>query len=189
MLILVRHGRTALNASGRLQGRLDEPLDDVGELQAKAVAERVGPVDELISSPLLRARQTADAFGMPYTVDEQWIELSYGEYEGADISAMPSEVWRRWREDPEFVPVGGESMATLATRVRAACDELATRAVGRSIGVVSHVSPVKAALAWALDAGREIAWRTHLSHGSICRIDIRPAGPVLVTFNEAPLAG
>ena len=66
VLILVRHGRTALNATGRLQGRLDEPLDDLGILQAKAAAERVGPVDELVTSPLLRARQTADAFGMPY---------------------------------------------------------------------------------------------------------------------------
>ena len=59
MLILVRHGRTALNASGCLQGRIDEPLDDVGLAQAKAVASHVGPVDELISSPLVRARQTA----------------------------------------------------------------------------------------------------------------------------------
>ena len=102
---------------------------------------------------------------------------------------MPSEVWRRWREDPEWEPVGGESMAALGVRVRAACDELMSRAVGRSVAVVSHVSPIKAAVAWALDAGREVAWRTHLSHGSICRIDVRPTGPVLLTFNEAPLTG
>ena len=122
MLILVRHGRTALNATGRLQGRLDEPLDDVGHLQAKAVAERVGPVDELIASPLLRAQQTADAFGVPYTLDERWIELSYGEYEGVAVGDVPSEVWRRWREDLDFEPAGGESLATLGDRVRAACD-------------------------------------------------------------------
>jgi len=92
VLILVRHGRTALNATGRLQGRLDEPLDDLGHLQAKAVAERVGPVDDLVASPLIRAQQTADAFGVPYLVDDRWIELSYGEYEGMPVGEVPSEV-------------------------------------------------------------------------------------------------
>lgn len=189
MLILVRHGRTALNATGRLQGRIDEPLDDLGQLQAKAVAERVGPVDELVASPLIRARQTADAFGVPFAVDERWIELSYGEYEGVAVTDVPSEVWRRWREDPDFEPVGGESLATLDTRVRAACADIATRAMDRTIAVVSHVSPIKAAVAWALEAGIQISWRTHLSHASICRIDVRRTGPILLTFNEQPLEG
>ena len=44
-------------------------------------------------------------------------------------------------------------------------------------------------MAWALGAGVEIAWRTHLSHASICRIDMRRAGPVLLTFNETALDG
>jgi probable phosphoglycerate mutase len=189
VLILVRHGRTALNATGRLQGRIDEPLDDLGQLQAKAAAERVGPVDEVVTSPLVRARQTADAFGLAYTVDERWIELSYGEYEGMPMSDVPSEAWRRWREDPEFAPVGGEALATLDARVRAACDDLVTRAADRSVVVVSHVSPIKAAVGWALGAGVEIAWRTHLSHASICRIDVRRTGPILLTFNETALEG
>ena len=190
MLILVRHGRTALNASGCLQGRLDEPLDELGHLQAKAVAERVGAVDELMSSPLIRAQQTADAFGMPYALDERWIELSYGEYEGVPVSDVPSarsgsggaRTRRSSRQD-------GESLTTLATRVRAACVELVERARDRTIAVVSHVSPIKTAVAWALDAGIEISWRAHLSHASICRIDMRRTGPVLLTFNETPLAG
>jgi probable phosphoglycerate mutase len=186
VLILVRHGRTALNASGRLQGRIDEPLDDVGQLQAKAAAERVGMVDELISSPLLRARQTADAFGMPYTLDERWIELAYGVYDGMPTGDVPSEVWRRWREDPTFEPEGGESLATLDTRVRAACVELAARAGEAIVAVVSHVSPIKAAVGWALGTGIEMSWRSHLSHASISRIDIRRGGPVLYTFNETP---
>lgn len=189
MLILVRHGRTALNATGRLQGRIDEPLDDLGQLQAKAVAERVGPVDELVASPLIRATQTADAFGVPYAIDERWIELSYGEYEGVPVTDVPSEAWRQWREDPRFEPAGGESLATLDTRVRAACAEIADRAMDRTVAIVSHVSPIKAAVAWALDAGIQISWRTHLSHASICRIDVRRTGPILLTFNEQPLEG
>ena len=52
--------------------------------------------------------------------------------------------------------------------------------------VVSHVSPIKAAVAWALGASVDIAWRSHLDQASICRIDVRSQGPVLITFNETP---
>ena len=82
------------------------------------------------------------------------------------------------------MPEGGESLAALDARVRAACADIAERAGDRTVAVVSHVSPIKAAVAWALGAGIEIAWRSHLSHASICRIDIRRTGPVLHTFNE-----
>ena len=187
MLILVRHGRTALNAAGLLQGRVDEPLDEIGQRQAVAVAGRVGAVDELITSPLLRARQTADAFGAPYTVDDRWIELAYGIYEGVPHADVPSEAWRQWRLDPKYVPEGGESLAELNDRVLEACGELADRARERTVAVVSHVSPIKCAVAWALGAGIEIAWRSPLSHASICRIDVRQTGPVLFSFNEVAL--
>lgn len=185
MLILVRHGRTALNAAGRLQGRIDEPLDDVGERQARVIAARVGPVDELISSPLERAQQTAAAFGQPFAIDDRWVELSYGVYEGVELRSTPAEVWEKWRADPAFAPEGGESLLTLDARVRGACVDLAERAGGdRTVAVVTHVSPIKAAVAWALGAGVEMAWRSHLSPASICRIEIRGAGPVLTAFNE-----
>ena len=59
----------------------------------------------------------------------------------------------------------------------------------RSVVVVSHVSPIKAAVGWALGAGIELSWRSHLSQASITRIDVRRAGPILFTFNEAPLPG
>lgn len=184
MLILVRHGRTALNAAGKLQGRVDEPLDLVGEEQAVAVAKLVGPVDELISSPLMRAQQTAEAFGQPFELDDRWIELSYGIYEGVPHADVPSEAWDHWRVDPSYVPEGGESLVTLDGRVRDACAELTERAVDRDVAVVSHVSPIKSAVAWVLGVGIDIAWRSHLSYASVCRIDMRRTGPVLVTFNQ-----
>jgi broad specificity phosphatase PhoE len=188
MLILVRHGRTAANAAGQLQGRLDQPLDDLGERQALAVAAHVGDVDEVISSPLLRARQTADAFGRPVQIDERWIEIAYGKYEGMPHGDVPSEVWNYWRTDATFVPEGGESAATVDERVRSACDDLVERIGDLDIVVVSHVSPMKSAVAWALGVDFGIAWRTHLSHAAVCRIDVRPQGPVLFSFNErAPL--
>ncbi len=73
--------------------------------------------------------------------------------------------------------------------MRVACVELAERARDRAVVVVSHVSPIKAAVAGRSASGSTIAWRSHLSQASICRIDMRRAGPVLYTFNEAPLPG
>jgi probable phosphoglycerate mutase len=187
VLILVRHGRTALNAAGRLQGRIDEPLDDVGRKQAAAVAEYIGPVDLLITSPLRRATETAEAFGIPFQTDERWIELSYGIFEGVALSETPSEAWEQWQEDLDYVPPGGESLAELDRRVRDACEGLSRLAGDRDVVVVTHVSPIKSAVAWALGATIAISWRSHVSQASICRIEMRRRGPVLTAFNETVL--
>jgi len=187
VLILVRHGRTAANAEGRLQGRLDLELDEVGSLQATAVAELVlstTAVDVVLSSPLKRATQTAERFGMPYEVDERWIELAYGEWEGMTHSAVPSEAWARWKENPGYVPEGGESLSALDERVREACVDIAEQASRSNVVVVSHVSPMKSAVAWALGVDIGISWNCHLDHASVCRISFQGTRPVLETFNE-----
>ncbi|MDQ3738692.1 MAG: histidine phosphatase family protein, partial [Actinomycetota bacterium] len=184
MLILVRHGRTAANAEGLLQGRLDQHLDDVGRAQALAVAAMIGEVDELISSPLLRATETAEAFGRDVTIDERWIELSYGCYEGRPYTGVASDVWARWYEDPNFAPEGGESLVALDERVRAALADVIERAGERNIVVVTHVSPIKAAVARVIGGSYDFAFRSHLSHAAVCRIQMRAFGPVLFSFNE-----
>ncbi len=187
MLILVRHGRTAANREGRLQGRIDLPLDEVGQRQAEAVAERIATevhVDRVIASPLQRAQQTAAAFGRPVETDDRWIELSYGVYEGVPHADVPSEVWNRWFTDHDFVPEHGESLSTLDDRVRAACDELIAAARDEHVVVVSHVSPMKSAVAWSLGVDIGISWRCHLDHASICRVAVRGDRPVLQSFNE-----
>jgi alpha-ribazole phosphatase len=184
VLYLVRHGRTAANAKGLLQGRLDPPLDDIGRRQAQAIAALIGDVDEVIASPLLRAQETASFFDRAVTTDERWIELAYGEYEGVPIGEVPPAVWQSWKTNAMFATKGGESYGTLDTRVRSACDELSSRIGDRNIVVVSHVSPVKAAVAWALNAGNEIMFRCHLSQASLCRVDVGKFGPTLISFNE-----
>lgn len=187
VLILVRHGRTPANAAGLLQGRLDQDLDTHGQAQAEAVADYVQrgiEVDAVVSSPLRRAQQTAAAFGKPVETDERWLELSYGEYEGTPHTEVPSEVWQRWRADPNFTPVGGESLAALDVRVRAACVDLIERAARENVVVVSHVSPMKSAVAWALGVDVGISFNCHLDHAAVCRIAIRGDRPVLYTFNE-----
>lgn len=188
MLYLVRHGRTAANAEGRLQGSLDLPLDEVGERQAAAMADHVRSlsmgIDEVWCSSSLRARQTASHYGLEPTIDDRWIEVNFGIYEGLPIAEMPREVWTSWRDDFDFSPEGGESFGAVGVRVREACADLYARAAERDIVVVSHMTPIKTAVAWALDTTQEIFFHTHLSHAALCRIGVGNFGPTLHSFNE-----
>lgn len=190
MLIVVRHGRTPANAEGRILGRLDPDLDETGETQARVVAEWIGPVDRVITSPLLRARRTADAFANSISgeveVDERWIELDYGELDGLRVGEVPAPTWENLRGDPRWSPPGGESLAALHQRVADALDELLVTARELDVVVVTHVSPIKAVLSWALGADHGVAFRARVAQPSITRLEMGPAGPVLHGFNEAP---
>ena len=184
MLYVVRHGRTGSNASGLLLGRGDPPLDDLGVSQAQAVAAAIGPVDRIVSSPLLRARQTAGEFGLDVEIDDRWIELDYGEFDGRPMADVPSGTWAAWRNDLDWAPPGGESHRRLGERVRSACEDLLDEAAIRDIVVVTHVSPVKAAMAWALGVGDEVAWRSFVATAAVMTIGIGRAGPSLQGFND-----
>lgn len=183
MLTIVRHGRTAANASGLLLGRrLDPGLDDLGQRQAVALAQ-VLRADRVVCSPLLRARETAAPLGMPVEVDERWAEIDYGELDGVPLSEVPLDIWARWRSDASFQPPGGESIAALGERVRPALEELIEDSKRREVVVVTHVSPVKAAAAWALGVGNEVAWRMWCAPGSITRIGTAGQLPSLHAYN------
>jgi broad specificity phosphatase PhoE len=189
MLYVVRHGRTESNASGLLLGRGDPPLDDLGVLQARAVAAAIGSVDRVVASPLLRTRQTAEEFGQAIELDDRWIELDYGEFEGRPVIDIPPETWAAWRNDLDWAPPGGESHRRLGARVRSACDDLLDEAAIRDIVVVTHVSPIKAALAWALGVGDEVAWRCFVATAAVMTIGTGRAGPSLRGFNDTSHLG
>ena len=160
MLILVRHGESTGNADGLLLGRIDAPLTDRGLAQAETVGPLVAGATRVISSSLQRARRTAEALGtgLPVEIDDRWIEVDYGEFDGRPLRSVPDEVWARWRSDPDYRPPGGETLSEAGVRVRDACDELfgvdgeGARGPG-AVVVVSHVSPIKAATCWALGLG------------------------------------
>jgi broad specificity phosphatase PhoE len=184
VLIVVRHGRTAANASGLLLGRrLDPELDELGRRQADALAAVLPAPARIISSPLRRTRDTAAAFGRLVEVDERWVEIDYGDLDGTPLRDVPTDVWSAWRADPSLAPGGGESLVELGTRVRAACEDLAEEAARTDVVVVTHVSPVKAALAWALGVGEEISWRAYVAPASITRIATAGPQPSLHAFN------
>jgi broad specificity phosphatase PhoE len=170
VLILARHGRTSANARGVLLGRLDPPLDELGERQAAALRTAVAGAARVVSSPLLRCRQTAEALGLPVAVDERWIELDYGELDGVPLREVPADLWTRWTSYLDLAPPGGESLAALGARVRTACDDLADECAERDVVVLTHVSPLKAAVAWALGVGDEITWHLYAAPAAVSRI-------------------
>lgn len=186
VLLLVRHGETEPNRRGVFLGRADPPLTSHGRAQGAALASSLPQPDRVISSPLSRATSTAAAFGVPYEVDERWIELDYGDLDGRPASDVASELSTRWRHDATFSPGGGESLAQLGRRVRSACDDVAASAADGVVIVVTHVSPIKAAVAWALDAADSIAWRMFVEDAGVSRIDVEPTGPVVRWFNRGP---
>lgn len=190
LLTLVRHGRTSANAGGLLQGHVDNELDPVGHAQASFLGPalgRIAVVDRIVASPLKRAQQTATAIsqhcGLEVETDPRWIELDYGDYDGRPMSSVPAEVWTQWRKDPNFRPPAGESMTELESRVRDALVDLSGESTGGHIVVVSHVSPIKAAVAWALGVDIGVSWRTSLDRASMSTIRLHHERPALVTFN------
>lgn len=183
MLIMLRHGRTEANAAGLLQGRIDPDLDDLGKQQARAAAEWIGPVDRVIASPLRRAQQTAAAFGQPVETNEQFIELNYGEWEGTPVRDVPPATWQQWRDDLDFRPPGGETLNELGARVRSGLNALMHVAVDQDVVVVSHVSPIKASIAWALGVDDQVTWSMFLAQASICRIAVTLDAARLIEFN------
>ena len=196
MLILVRHGESVANAQGLLLGRTDAELTEKGRAQAVAARALVyDPVAEVRSSPLRRARDTAEllALGPAATIDEDWVEVDYGEFECQPLGGIPAEVWQRWRSDRDFRPEGGETLGEVDERIAGACQELfatdgaGARRAGGDVVVVSHVTPIKAAVAWALGTG-DLYWRLHLRTASVTRIGWNRDAPILHGFNEVALA-
>lgn len=197
MLVLLRHGEAVGNAEGRLLGRIDSPLTERGRKQAARQAALLDPgstVTRLITSPLARARSTAEALGLdvPIETDDRWTEVDYGTFDGELLSGVPSAVWRSWRADPGYRPPGGETLVELGVRVRSACEELfgadgrGARSADSDVIVVSHVSPIKAAVCWSLGAADATAWRMWLATGSMSVIGWGAGTPVLRGYNIVP---
>ena len=117
-------------------------------------------------------------------VDDRWIELDYGELDGEPLASVDPAMWAAWRSDLDFAPPGGESLRSLGRRVRAACDDLAVLAAEQDVVVVTHVSPIKAAVAWALGVDDDVSWRMFVAPASITRIAVTARGPSLHGFNQ-----
>ena len=146
-LVFVRHGRTAFNVEGRLQGRLDMPLDEVGRRQAFTVAQVIAAMepDAIIASPLQRARDTAQAIGacagLGVQLDDRLIEIDVGRWSGQRAADLR-------RNDPEYAagvvsPIDyrradGETASEVADRIVAVCQDVVAQYAGGTIILVAH---------------------------------------------------
>jgi broad specificity phosphatase PhoE len=147
VLYLARHGETDWNASGKLQGRTDIPLNDVGRAQARALAARlVGePITSVTTSDLLRAGETGDivaeALGVQARhIDADLRERSFGIFEGLtreECAVRYPDEWRAW-VDHTITPVGAEAREAAVLRMTRALSRVATRAGDEAALVVSH---------------------------------------------------
>jgi probable phosphoglycerate mutase len=147
-IILVRHGETDWNATGRIQGHSDTPLNAVGLLQAQRVARRLAgePVRALYSSDLARAFETAtvigQSLGLPVVISPRLRERRYGTWEGltaAEIQARYPEQFAQWRaRSADFAPPYGETNRQLLSRALSELQTIGHRHVGEVVVVVTH---------------------------------------------------
>ncbi|HET9142543.1 bifunctional RNase H/acid phosphatase [Actinophytocola sp.] len=187
--LLLRHGQTALSVDRRYSGHGEVPLTEVGVGQAKSAADRlstmdgVGPGTPIVSSPLGRARQTAqflaDAVGGSVVVHPGLIETDFGQWEGltfAEAAARDPQLHREWLSDTSIPAPGGESFEVVHRRVRRVRDELIAGHGATTVVIVSHVTPIKSLLRMGLDAGPSLLFRLHLDLASLSVVEFYPDG-------------
>ncbi len=185
-LLLLRHAATPLSGERRYSGRGDVELTDAGQAQAKAAAARLSTVDgvaAVVSSPLRRARQTAqpvaEALRLPVTVVDGLTETDFGAWEGLTFPQARErdpDLHARWLVDLDATPPGGESFVAVHRRVRRVRDDLLASYGAATVVVVSHVTPIKALLRMALDAGPALLFRLHLDLASLSVAEFYPDG-------------
>ncbi|MGY1751120.1 bifunctional RNase H/acid phosphatase [Modestobacter sp. SYSU DS0511] len=176
---LLRHGRTEHTPERRYSGSSDLPLSQVGRADAEAAARHLAGrgIDVIVSSPLQRTRQTAEAaaavLGVPVEVDTDLRELDFGAWEGltADEARQKSPLaYRRWSGATDVRPPGGESVADVSARVARARARILERHAGKTVLLVSHVTPIKLLLAAGLGVGDEIVHRVFLEAASLSTV-------------------
>lgn len=165
-LILVRHGQTPCSVERRFAGRIEVPLTEVGSSQAAQLGAWLGSrehIDAVYCSPQLRCRQTVEQIGQTFPgglpgpdLHEGLVEMDYGQADGQPVADHP------WMHSIHTQAPGGESIAQVECRVRAAVGEIAARHHGHTVLLVTHMTPIKAILRSAFGAGEDFYRRLHL---------------------------
>ena len=192
--VLLRHGQTPMSVERRYAGTTDVPLTETGFGQATAAAKRLAAenLDVIVTSPLMRARQTAEAVssatGAPVVMEDGFRETDFGAWEALTFAEVrdrwPTEM-SAWLADPTVAPPAGESFSAVRSRVMRALDALLTEYRSRRVLIVSHVTPIKTLIAQALLAPPAAMYRMHLDVAAICEIDWYADGPAVVrSFND-----
>ncbi len=194
--LLLRHGETEHTREKRFSGSggIDPVLSAVGRAQAAAAATALAGrgADAVVTSPLARARETADsvaaALGVSVRVEEDLRECAFGDWEGLTFAEVeegwPDEV-AGWLASTTVAPPRGESFDAVSARVATARDRLIARYAGQTVVLVSHVTPVKTLVRLALEAPPHALYRMELSPASLTTVQWFPDGNAsLRAFND-----
>lgn len=207
-VVLVRHGVTDHTAGKLFSGGLggaDPALNDDGRDQVRAtgrwLSSMAGEIDAVVTSPVRRAEESAGILAgfldHPVRTEPGFAEMEFGHWEGltfAEVRERYPDELEAWIGDPAHPAGGGDSFRSLQQRVLEARDRLLAEYSGRSVVVVSHVTPIKVLVADALGAELDALFRMELAPASVTVIAYYadPDGRVrahLRLFNGRPVAG
>ena len=176
LIILVRHGECEGNIKRMFRGRADFPLNERGLIQAQDLARELKnfPVKYIYSSPLYRARQTAEAIGQQYGVkvkiEESFNNIELGSWEGRfmkEIAEQYPEEWKLWMNNPEKLKVKDmETLYDVQKRAKACLDNLVSKYDGEILAVVTHRAVLKPLIAACLNIASPYFWKIHLDTAS-----------------------
>jgi len=195
VIILIRHGQSTTNELGLLVGRSDPPLTEQGREQARRLIPHLLDVVEVWASPLDRALTTA-RLALPRlepVIKESFIEVDYGSLDGRSLASVTDEQWRAFESDHDRPLLDGESLNAVDERVHRELTALHADAASllhspdRHLAIVSHVSPIKSAVTWALGVHGSAAWRMRIDNGSMTILATRRTTPSLIRANVTPL--
>jgi probable phosphoglycerate mutase len=185
LVYLARHGQTPLNESGVLRGLADPPLDQTGRDQAQRLGAALGPrgLWAVISSPLLRARQTAqpvaERAGLEVATDQCLVDRDYGQWSGISRDAVVAQ-WGSVDRAP-----GVEPRSAVADRAVKGLSDIARRCLGGSVTVVSHDAVNRQVLA-AFDTGLGDPDTIPQDNGCFNTLLWKGGGWAVLSVNELP---
>lgn len=192
-IVLIRHGQTDWNLSGRWQGHTDIALNDTGRSQASALARRLAswPIAAIYSSDLRRAHQTASVLahelGLSLELDAAWRERYGGDFQGMtfeELDRRHPEALHAMRQRGE-APPGGESNLDVARRVVEAFDEVVERHPGQMVAVVTHGGAMRALIGYVVGLPLGQSPRVSVSGNTgISLIEVNQWGPRLTLLND-----
>ena len=193
-LYLVRHGETDWNRSGQIMGSRPVPLNANGMSQARELAQRLStlPIQKLYSSPVDRARQTADivasALQVPVTIENGLTEIGVGEWEGKFWDELVDDIARiNFYASPQDArPPGGETLREVQSRAVAAVQRTCLDEESGPVVLVSHADIVRAILGHYLRIDLELVRQMRIDHASLSALDLNGTLADLLFLNYTP---
>jgi ribonuclease H / adenosylcobalamin/alpha-ribazole phosphatase len=181
-LVLLRHGETPMSQAKRFSGSggSDPAMTPLGQQQVKNAAALLanrGGIDVVVSSPMLRTRESAamvaEVLGLTFEIEPGLAETDFGEWDGLTFAEVrerwPAEL-NAWLTSTAVAPPGGESFDAVLARVRRTRDRLLRTYGGQTVLAVTHVSPIKLLASLALDVPSQTIFRMELTPASITEL-------------------